>query len=238
MGKGNVFITGDTHRDFTRIKSFCEKYETTLDDTIIILGDVGINYFLDIEDVRLKYRLSKMKINLFCVKGNHEKYPAKINTYREIDYRGGKAYIEPEFTNLIFAKDGEIYDFNIGGENKKAIVIGGAYSVDKPIRLRKGLKWFSDEQPSEEVKEYVENQLDKVNWGVDYIFSHTCPFRYTPTEWLKTGLDQTKVDKSTEEWLDKIYEKLDFDKWYCGHYHGEKVIDRIEFMYKGIKQLR
>jgi histidinol-phosphatase (PHP family) len=46
----------------------------------------------------------------------------------------------------------EIY--NLGG--KKTIVIGGAYSVDKYYRLMRGIHWFADEQPSEEIKNKVE----------------------------------------------------------------------------------
>ena len=35
----------------------------------------------------------------------------------------GKVFIEEEYPNLIFAKDGEIYNIN----NKSFLVIGGAY---------------------------------------------------------------------------------------------------------------
>lgn len=66
-------------------------------------------------------------------------------------------YYEESFPNLLFAKDGEIYDF----DGKKAIAIGGAYSVDKWYRLSHGMAWFDTEQPSDEIKEYVEAQLDK-----------------------------------------------------------------------------
>ena len=43
-------------------------------------------------------------------------------------------------------------------------------------------------------------------------------------------MDQSRVDKSTEEWLDRIEEKLTYRKWYCGHYHTEKKIDKLEIM--------
>lgn len=48
-----IYITGDTHRDFGRIIDFCEENETTKDDILIILGDAGINYFLDSSDYDL-----------------------------------------------------------------------------------------------------------------------------------------------------------------------------------------
>ncbi len=45
-------------------------------------------------------------------------------------------------------------------DGKQAIVMGGAYSIDKMVRLMYGYGWWPDEQPSEEVKRYVERRLD------------------------------------------------------------------------------
>ena len=46
------------------------------------------------------------------------------------------------------------------------------------------------------------------------------------------GIDLSKVDKSTEDWLDGIEARLEYEKWYCGHYHTEKKIDRVEIMFE------
>ena len=48
-------------------------------------------------------------------------------------------------------------------------------------------------------------------------------------------VDQSRVDKSTEEWLDTIEQRLDYKRWYCGHYHTEKTIDRMTFMFESIR---
>ena len=48
------------------------------------------------------------------------------------------------------------------------------------------------------------------------------------------GIDQSKVDNTTEIFLDKLEEKLNYKKWYCGHYHTDKVIDKIRFMFNDI----
>ena len=37
-----IIVTGDTHRNFQRIWDFAEEVGTTQEDTLIILGDVGI----------------------------------------------------------------------------------------------------------------------------------------------------------------------------------------------------
>ena len=48
-----VYITGDTHGDFTRIEKFCHDFKTTKEDYLIILGDAGINYWGE-SDKKLK----------------------------------------------------------------------------------------------------------------------------------------------------------------------------------------
>ena len=117
-------------------------------------------------------------------------------------------------------------------QRPQAIVMGGAYSIDKMVRLMYGYGWWPDEQPSEEVKRYVESRLDGLGWKVDVVLSHTTPLKYEPVEVFMAGVDQSRVDKSTEEWLDGIEDRLDYGKWYCGHYHTEKKVDRVEIMFE------
>lgn len=223
-----IYITGDTHGDFSRIETFCSKMRTSTDDALIILGDAGINYYGHIKDRARKEEISKLPVTIFCIHGNHEQRPEKIKGYHEAIWNGGKVYIEDDFPNLIFAKDGEIYD--IAGN--KTIVIGGAYSVDKNYRISRNWGWWPDEQPSDDIKAYVEKQLNRNNWKVDIVLSHTVPVKYEPVEVFLPGLDQSNVDKSTEEWLGRIEEGLHYKKWYAGHYHTEKKIDKLEIMFK------
>lgn len=220
-----IYITGDTHRDFYRLNSI----EKNKDNVLIILGDVGINYFLNDEDEKLKKYLNDMNIKLFCIQGNHEERPENIQSYKEIDMFEGKVFIEDKYPNLLFAKNGEIY--NIDG--KTVLVIGGAYSIDKEYRLAYGHKWFKDEQLSDIEKKEILNKYKGKN--IDIILSHTCPLKYEPKEVFMKGLDQSKIDKSMEIFLDKIEENIDYNKWYCGHYHTEKQIDKLEFMFGRIK---
>ena len=224
-----IYLTGDTHREFGRVGAFCDKFESTPDDTLIILGDAGINYCGRDQDVQFKRMLAdNLPITIFCIHGNHEMRPESCGTYKEAEWHGGMVYREPEFLTLLFAKDGEIYDF--GG--KKCIAIGGAYSVDKYYRLSRDLGWWADELPSAEIKQRVGQRLDAVNWQVDIVLSHTCPKKYIPTEMFLPGIDQSAVDNSAEEWLDTIDDKLTCGRWYCGHWHTSKTIDRMRFMFK------
>lgn len=228
-----VILTGDTHRDFARIFAFCEEYGTTREDILVILGDAGINYCLDESDEALKQELSKLEVTLLCIHGNHEERPYEIPSYEEAEWHGGLVYAEPEFPNLLFAKDGEIYDL----EGRMVMAIGGAYSIDKYYRIANHMPWFGSEQPSDAIKSFVEAQLDKACWRVDYIFSHTAPMGFEPRHAFLPGLKQSLVDKSTEKWLDEILRRVRCDGWFCGHYHIDDQMGPIHIVYQDFLEL-
>ena len=241
-----IFITGDKHGSFESISKFCYINGTTKSDILIILGDVGLNYYLNKKDNYLKRIVSKLPITIFCIQGNHEERPSKINKYN-IKYKykykrlnvTGKIYVEEKYPNILFAENGEIYLIN----DKIFYVIGGAYSIDKYFRLEKqkngfdGYYWFEDEQLSKEEKDKILNDFQK-NINIDYILSHTCPKKYIPTEEFLSWVNQDTVDDSMEIFLDKIEDIAIYKKWYCGHWHINKNIDKISFLYDSIECIR
>ena len=230
-----VYITGDIHGEVARVREMVAKCDITPDDIIVLLGDVGMNYYGNKHgDRHRKKKLNGLGVQILCIHGNHEMRPGSLITYQEYQWHGGAVYAEEEFPNLLFAKDGEVYDL----EGYRAIAIGGAYSVDKWYRLQRDLHWFPDEQPSDVIKARVEKKLDELGWQIDAVLTHTCPYRYIPREAFLGGIDQTTVDNSTELWLDTIAERLDYSAWYCGHWHIEKRIDRIHFLFASVECLR
>ena len=212
---GKFYITGDTHGNFNRIDYFCQRFETSKEDILCILGDAGINYYLNKKDYMLKQVLQDMPITFFCIHGNHEERPFNISTYITKEWNGGTVYYEEEFPNILFAKDGEIYNIN----GKSVLVIGGAYSVDKEYRLLKGWSWFKDEQPNKEIVKYIEKQITKQR-HFDIVLTHTCPIKTEPRHMFLPFIDQSKVDKTTELLLQRIADWITFDNWYFGHFHG------------------
>ncbi len=230
-----IYLTGDTHSDFWRIKEFCKKMHTSKDDDImVVLGDAGLNFYLNKTDYKRKIEVSRIPITFFMIHGNHEERPYNVPGYEEKEWHGGIVYVHPEFPNQIFAKDGEIYDLN----GKSVIVIGGAYSVDKEYRMVHHWPWFESEQPTPEIKAYVEKRLEQADWKVDVVFSHTCPINYEPRHLFLPFIDQSKVDKSTEEWLQTIAEKLDYKKWYFGHFHDDWKVFKFQMLYESIIEFK
>ena len=205
-----VYLAGDTHGWFDRIEAFCRERDMEQENTFIILGDVGLNYFGDFRDWPGKEQLARLPCTFFCIHGNHEQRPTPLMGYQRSEYHGGAVWVEPQYPNIVFAIDGEVYDFC----GHSCLVIGGAYSVDKWYRLARGFHWWPDEQPSEEIRREVETVLERRDWQVDVVLSHTCPLKYEPREVFLKGLDQSTVDKSTEEWLGKIELRLRYQRWY------------------------
>ena len=96
-----------------------------------------------------------------------------------------------------------------------------------------GYNWYSSEQPSEEIKDKLLMYVEK-NSQIDVVLSHTCPYKYLPREVFMKSINPLKVDYSTEFFLDKLELRLDYKKWYCGHFHTDKKIDRMIFMFNEI----
>ena len=224
-----IYYTGDIHGNSKKIIKFAKDNKLTDQDIICILGDVGCNYFGEgsVQDHNMKQALHKLPCTIFCVHGNHEERPQNISTYKRKLWNQGYVYVEDKFPDILFAIDGMIYDF----DGKDTLVIGGAYSVDKYYRLAMGYHWFPDEQPDDKIKKEVETAIGMWGYEFDQILTHTCPMKYIPTEAFIPGVDQSTVDNSTEEWLNTIEDRCTYDRWLCGHFHIDKEIDKLHFLY-------
>ena len=226
-----IYYTGDIHGDPTDVVAFAEYYNLTSADVIVILGDVGANYYANNKDLLCKTELAELNPTVFCIHGNHERRPSTLDSYKLKEWNGGMVWYEDDFPTLLFAKDGEIFNL----EGLRHIVIGGAYSVDKYYRLTRGYGWWPDEQPSDEIKTYVEQQIAEKPF--DIVLSHTCPFKYEPRETFLPFIDQSSVDDSTERWLDKIEDAIDYKAWFCGHWHIDKRIDKMHFLFHAFESM-
>lgn len=242
------FITGDKHRNFESVKSFCQDINTRKKDVLIILGDSGFNYYDDKRDDKLKKEISALDITLFCLHGNKENRPQNIGSYGIRSFCGGKVYYEPKYPNIFFAIDGEIYNF----EGNQYLVVGGAHSVDKQRCLELGLPYWNDEMPNNATKTKVKKALEKENFQIYGIMTHTCPIKYLPTEMFistnrkiknrkrkKPRKSQYKldIDRTTERWLGKMESNITYSVWFCGHYHIDKQIDKIHMLHNDIRLL-
>ena len=240
-------ITGDTHGLVKeRLRLAQQKCPFLPAETaIIILGDVGLNFYLNKTDFKNKIFLNKhFEYTIYCVRGNHEERPENlpgIIKWYDPDVSGW-VYIEPEFPKIRYFIDG--YEYLINGHS--TLVICGAYSVDKEYRLSKmktGAKWtgwFKDEQLTRE-------EISKISFRVigrtfDLILTHTCPTSWEPTDKFIASIDQETVDRTMELWLEGLKDFVYWKKWYFGHYHVDRKMyddDNREYtaMFTDIKEL-
>ena len=106
--------------------------------------------------------------------------------------------------------------------------------MDKERRLEyqrfSGQKvWFEQEMPSPE--EYQRGRQSLKAYGkVDYILTHTAPGAVISDI---IGRMPDPNEKDLNDFLDEIYDDVDFSGWFFGHFHQDKhVNDRVVACYK------
>lgn len=219
----NVLITGDCHGKVDQRLSYIQQMMTEYDPSetaIIILGDVGFNYYKNKKDWKLKHHAAQFGYTLYCLRGNHEDRAENIEgiKYMMDDFVDNLVMYEEEFPNIRYFMDFPTA-YKIMG--KWVLCIPGAYSVDKWHRLRNDWQWFPEEQLSEKEKENAE--LSFKEWDFDFVFSHTAPIEWEPTDLFLNCIDQSTVDKTMEVWLNKFKEMINWKCWCFGHYHADRI---------------
>lgn len=234
----HLIFTGDTHGGVATISRIGNiqrnmpeyKPEETM---VVILGDAGLNFWLNNTDKKYKKLLNSMGYHIYCVRGNHEQRPELIKSMVLVNDENvnNVVYMEEAFPNIRYFVDGKIY--NLLGY--KCLVVGGAYSVDKWYRLAragyskdeaetadpKKCGWFKDECLT--AAEMVAIMEEVKGESIDFVLSHTCPLSWEPTDLFLNGIDQSTVDKSMEIWLDELKDNIKWKYWLFGHYHADRI---------------
>lgn len=245
--KNGLSRVSDTHSKIAeRLAHIPDDPTTPPEETaIIILGDAGFNFWLNTTDIKAKRKANKYGYKIYCVRGNHEERPENIDSMKQVFDENvcGPVFMENEFPNIRYFKDGGIYDIN----GHRTLVIGGAYSVDKWYRLaRAGLNeqtndpsktgWFSSELLTED--EMLKIASATFGKDFDFVFSHTCPLSWEPRDLFLSFIDQSTVDKSMEQWLDVIKADIHWGVWCFGHFHKDRIErPRVEQFYGYIEDL-
>lgn len=245
----NWLITGDTHgRTNSRLHEIDTSKYIPEETAIIILGDAGINFYLNKTDRKNKEFINKSGFHVYAVRGNHEQRPQNIpGMERDWDMLvSGPVYYEPDFPRIRYFVDGGEYIIN----GYSVLTIGGAYSVDKWYRLSragycpeeaetadpKKCGWFKDEMLTEKEMQDIENKCKGKSY--DFVLAHTCPLRWEPTDLFLSGIDQSKVDKSMEKWLDDFIDKINWKIFLFGHYHQDRLErPKVEMYFKYIENI-
>ena len=232
------WITGDTHGAVTpRLDVLlCEEDFIPEENALIILGDVGLNYYLSKKDQRHKREVENKGVYVYCVRGNHEARPKDVEGMRRIhdENVNGTVWIENEFPHIRYFCDWGIYEIN----GLRTLVVGGAYSVDKHYRLSRGMIWHENEQLSAGEMDSCFSNLTREPRSFDLVLTHTCPLSLQPTDLFLGFIDQSSVDNSMEIWMEKLAKAIDWKIWLFGHYHADRIEwPHVEQFYRELEPL-
>ncbi len=232
-----IWITGDTHGDFSRFgsKRFPQAKSMTREDTVIICGDHGGVWDGSPREAYWLNWLEDRPFTTFFVDGNHENFN-ELNALPVHTWHGGKVhYVRPHVIHLMRGQVFEIGGltfFTIGGASSHDIQDGvldpasPGFEREYWFKRRtqqmfrvKGVSWWPEELPSEEDYEEAVRNLEKASWQVDCVLTHCLP----TSVMMKISGDYTP-DRLTD-FLDTVMRRCRFDSWYAGHYHRNCVVD-------------
>lgn len=217
-----TYITGDTHggRDIGWLWRL--KGQVKPEDYLIIAGDCGL-FWVDDCTADFRYWLSEFGCTVLFIDGNHDDH-AKLSRLDTAQMFGADVGIAGD--RLYHLRRGRVYEI----EGKRWFCFGGGQSVDRG-RRRPYVDWWDEEVPSREEFERGVDSLIAVRWKVDYVLTHTAP-----AEVLKelSWASEAKKEDPTTFMLNRFWDLLTFEKWYCGHFHVDQSVWRIRFLFNRV----
>ena len=120
-----LYVTGDCHGEWRKLRLFSVQQNLTEDDFIIVCGDFGIWDDSDGRERKALNKLAEIRPTVVFVSGNHENFDRLYsNEFETIDFHGGKA--QRIGRNVYHLLRGYVFDFC----GKKFWAFGGASSHD------------------------------------------------------------------------------------------------------------
>ena len=226
-----IFVTGDMHGSDS-IKKFNQENfpigeSLTKEDIVIVLGDFGLVWDDSKEENHWLDWLDSKEWTTMFIDGNHENfdllYKTKVMEHKDNMLRKvrNSVFHIPRATLLQI-------------DNKVIFCFGGAESVDRGIRTE-FKNWWKEELPTlSEMNEGLDN-LESVNYFVDYVLTHTCPLEIMSS--IVDPVYSSPTNHSFERYLSGIRESVDCE-WYFGHYHKDKKIGKNTAVYDEIIELK
>ena len=224
------YLTGDTHgsHSINKLNSrlFPEGKTLTKNDYVSILGDFGLLWDGEPSEHE-KYWLNwldEKPWTTLVIEGNHENIP-RFKALPEVKMFGD--YVGQISKSIFHLKRGKVYEI----DGKKIFTFGGALSVDKAWRIP-NISWWADEIPNEYEYNHAIENLEKHNFKVDYVFTHTMPSELFSKMNLVYKIYENKIDDPHSIRLNWFKNKMEFKHWYFGHFHiDEQITDKFTCLY-------
>ena len=207
----SIYVTGDIHGYPIRLSDESLKENgipLSKNDKLIVCGDFGLPWYNDFEDIQCLEWLSQKTFEILFVDGNHENFDL-LNKFPVCERYGGKVHVLRN--NIFHLMRGEVYEI----EDKTFLAFGGATSADKYLRVEH-IDWWTEEVSNEEEQSNAIRNLERVNFNVDYVITHTAPIRFVDKLSVHS---QNASECPVVKFLDEISERLEWRRWYFGHFH-------------------
>lgn len=208
-----IYVVGDLHGDLSKIKKLHEDKKLSKSDTVILLGDTGLSSTYEMFSTSLKKQLAAIPTNFLCVRG-------------EFDALNYTTYTESERWHLHIT-EGKIYDnsykqkiWNCGkGDYEEAYPNilyandGEIFVIEDKAILTIGGACMQNKQWRSDI------------FGIEFI----------------PDLNTAKCFKrhyDNEKFLSKIRNKLVYEMWLCGHFHLDRTVGNVRFLYDDIYEIK
>ncbi len=205
-----IYVTGDLHGD---LKDFKKRklHKLKKGDTLIVCGDFG--FVFDNSDAEMKNRkwLSKRPFNIVFVDGAHDNHEL-IDSFETVDVFGSQAKKVSE--NIFCLIRGEVYVI----ENKTFFAFGSGLSENYLMKEDPDALYIL---PTMEELRHGSETLKANNDKVDYIITYEAPA--TIRSYIYNN-ERTK--NHLHEYLEAVSKRVEFKRWYFGHYHIDRPITR------------
>lgn len=217
-----IYITGDTHGniDFPKLKEYFDKHYVTEKDFLIILGDAAIiwsekeNYLSDY------YCLGP---TVLFIDGNHENFEL-LNSFPVVEFKGAKCHKLHQMVYHVMR--GEILNIN----GLSFFCMGGATSIDKARRINRVSWWEEENITNSDILNGL-NNLEKVDYKVDYVLTHCAP------SFVVKKMFNYSVDPNTTI-LERFESQINYKHWLFGHYHENKSWNKFRCLYSDIIEIK
>jgi len=212
-----IWVTGDVHGaekigKRLNTRNFPQQKQMTKEDYVIVAGDFGLIWNLDAEDrFWLKWLDQTKPFTTLFIDGNHENFDL-LATFPEQRWNGGQ--VRRINDSVLHLMRGQVFEL----DGKRIFTFGGAASHDREHR-KEGISWWAEEMPSE--AEYAEGlrNLDRCDWKVDTVLTHTCS--RSAWQWISTERGTEVQPDAMHDYFQTIEQRLSFKQWLFGHYHAD-----------------